>query len=316
MRLDISIIIPFHNEEESIEILYKEIIEVMERLTVKYELVLVNDGSQDTTLEKLYKIAFDDPKVVVVDLLRNYGQTAAMMAGFDNAKGEIIVALDGDGQNNPESIPDLLDKLSEGFDVVSGWRIDRKDHEITRKLPSKLANKLISMVSGVELNDYGCSLKAYRRSIISDVRLYGEMHRFIPIYAKWQGAKITQIPVKHRARVSGETKYGLSRIFKVMLDLLLVVFIERYITKPIYVFGGMGLLLLMASAMTAAWAISLKIFDNTPFVSTPLPVLIGTFFTTGVLCILMGLLAEVVIRTYFEAQDKRIYQVRVPVNKK
>lgn len=316
MRLDISIIIPFHNEEESIEILYKEIIEVMEKLTVKYELVLVNDGSQDTTLEKLYKIAFDDPKVVVVDLLRNYGQTAAMMAGFDNAKGEIIVALDGDGQNNPESIPDLLDKLSEGFDVVSGWRIDRKDHEITRKLPSKLANKLISMVSGVELNDYGCSLKAYRRSIISDVRLYGEMHRFIPIYAKWQGAKITQIPVKHRARVSGETKYGLSRIFKVMLDLLLVVFIERYITKPIYVFGGMGLLLLMASAMTAAWAISLKIFDNTPFVSTPLPVLIGTFFTTGVLCILMGLLAEVVIRTYFEAQDKRIYQVRVPVNKK
>ena len=316
MRLDISIIIPFHNEEESIEILYKEIIEVMEKLTVKYELVLVNDGSQDTTLEKLYKIAFDDPKVVVVDLLRNYGQTAAMMAGFDNAKGEIIVALDGDGQNNPESIPDLLDKLSEGFDVVSGWRIDRKDHEITRKLPSKLANKLISMVSGVELNDYGCSLKAYRRSIISDVRLYGEMHRFIPIYAKWQGANITQIPVKHRARVSGETKYGLSRIFKVMLDLLLVVFIERYITKPIYVFGGMGLLLLMASAMTAAWAISLKIFDNTPFVSTPLPVLIGTFFTTGVLCILMGLLAEVVIRTYFEAQDKRIYQVRVPVNKK
>lgn len=307
----LSIIIPFYNEQENAASLCSEINVVLANISESYELILVNDGSKDGTLDVLHKLSSDDPNIIIVDLLRNYGQTAAMMAGFDYARGEIIIAMDGDGQNDPASIPELLKKLEEGYDVVSGWRKDRKDKAITRKLPSKIANKLISKVSGVKLNDYGCSLKAYRRSVISDVRLYGEMHRFIPIYSAWQGAKITEIPVKHRARLHGETKYGLNRIFKVMLDLLLVSFMGRYITKPIYVFGGMGLVLLLASSLSAVWAVGLKLFDDTSFISTPLPVLAGTFFTTGVLCILMGLLAEIVIRTYFEAQNKPIYQVKL-----
>lgn len=306
----LSIVVPFFNEEDNVEPLYDEIVDVLQKIGRTYEIVFINDGSQDNTLKMLQGLAEKDAAVIVIDLLRNYGQTAAMMAGFDHASGEIIIAMDGDGQNDPASIPILLGKIDDGYDVVSGWRKNRQDKALTRKLPSMIANRLISRVTGVRLKDYGCSLKAYRKAAISDIRLYGEMHRFIPIYASWQGTKITEVAVNHRARVHGQTKYGLNRIFKVLLDLMLVNFMGRYMTKPIYVFGGVGLSLLFVSLFTACWAIGLKLFANTSFILTPLPVLTGTFFTTGVLCILMGLMAEIVVRTYFESQNKSIYKVK------
>jgi len=310
----LSVVVPFFNEEACVDDLYAELVTVLKGLGTNHEMVFVNDGSQDKTEERLRAIAAKDPHVKVVNLLRNYGQTAAMVAGFDHASGAVIVTLDGDGQNDPINIPLLLEELDKGADVVSGWRVDRQDAALTRKLPSTIANWLISKVSGVKLHDYGCSLKAYRRSIIQDVRLYGEMHRFIPIYTAWQGGRIVEVPVTHRARNSGASKYGLNRIFKVLLDLLLVSFLERYMTKPIYVFGGLGFASLFISACTAAWAIWLKVIDGVHFIKTPLPMLTGTFFTTGVLCVLMGLLAEILVRTYFEAQDKRVYQVRTTKN--
>ena len=306
----LSVVAPFYNEEDNIIPLYEEIKSALEGTGLSYEILFINDGSRDKTLERLREIVAADSTVVAIDLLRNYGQTAAMMAGFDHARGDIIVAMDGDGQNDPAEIPKLLAELNNGFDVVSGWRKDRKDKTLTRKIPSKIANWLISKISGVHLHDYGCSLKAYRREVISGVQLYGEMHRFIPIYTVWQGGRLTEVPVNHRARLHGETKYGLNRIFKVLLDLLLVSFMERYLNKPIYVFGGTGFVLLFASLLTTLWSLWLKIFEGVSFISTPLPLLTGTFFTTGVICILMGLMAELVMRTYYEAQGKNIYQVR------
>lgn len=308
--IHLSIVVPFFNEADNVLPLYTELKTVLSSCEQSYEIIFVNDGSTDATLEKLDEITDTDDAVVVVDLLRNYGQTAAMVAGFDASRGQTIVAMDGDGQNDPAEIPKLLETLDKGFDVVSGWRSDRKDRTFTRKIPSAIANWLISKVSGVHLHDYGCSLKAYRRDVIEDVRLYGEMHRFIPIYTVWQGGKITEVPVNHRPRQHGQSKYGLNRVFKVLLDLLLVSFLERYMTKPIYVFGGAGILSLFLSFLSAGWAVWLKLFANTSFIQTPLPVLAGTFFTTGVICVLMGLLSELIMRTYFEAQGKSIYQVR------
>jgi glycosyltransferase involved in cell wall biosynthesis len=310
--LELTVIAPFYNEEDNVRPLYEQIKTVLNELGRTYEIVFINDGSVDSTGEKLAEIAYADPTVQYLDLLRNYGQTAAMMAGFDQAQGEIVVSMDGDGQNDPAEIPKLLAELEKGFDVVSGWRKNRKDKAISRRLPSKIANALISRVTGVKLHDYGCSLKAYRREILNDVRLYGEMHRFIPIYAVWQGGRIAEIEVNHRARKSGESSYGISRTFKVLLDLLLVTFLERYMNKPIYVFGGAGMVLLFLSLITALWAIGRKVFLDSSFVSSPLPVLTGTFFSTGVVCVLMGLMAELIMRTYYETQDKSIYQVRKP----
>lgn len=309
-RPDISVIVPFYNEEDNITPLYEEIATAMEDIGRPWEIVLVNDGSKDQTLERAIAIAEKDDRVQVIDLLRNYGQTAGLMAGLDHARGEIVVSMDGDGQNDPAEIPKLLHKLEEGYSAVSGWRKDRKDKALSRRLPSMIANKIISRVSGVHLHDYGCALKAYRRDVVERVRLYGEMHRFIPIYTFWQGAKIAEVEVNHRARVHGTSKYGLNRIFKVLLDLLLVMFMERYMTKPIYVFGGFGFVALLLSVLCGVWALGLKLFYGVSFILTPLPVLIGTFFTTGALCLLMGLLAELLMRTYFESQDKKIYGVR------
>lgn len=309
-EIDLSVVVPFYNEEDNIRPLYEEIRDTLIATGRTYEMIFVNDGSKDKTLERGLQIAKEDPDVHMIDLLRNYGQTAGLMAGLDHTRGKIIISMDGDGQNDPSEIPKLLEKLDEGYSVVSGWRADRQDKEMTRKLPSRIANWLISKVSGVHLHDYGCALKAYKREVVEQVRLYGEMHRFIPIYTVWQGGKITEVPVNHRARIHGESKYGLNRIFKVLLDLFLVMFMERYMTKPIYVFGGVGFVSLAMSGLCAIWAVWLKLFDDTSFIMTPLPTLVGTFFTTGILCILMGLLAELLMRTYFEAQDKKIYQVR------
>lgn len=305
----LTVTVPIYNEAQNIAPLYEKVRTAMEALNRPWELVLVDDGSRDGSSTLLDEVAAADARVAVVHFPRNYGQTAAMMAGMDHARGEIIVPMDGDLQNDPADIGRLLAKLDEGFDVVSGWRKDRQDHAIKRNLPSRLANALISRVSGVHLHDYGCSLKAYRREVLDGVKLYGEMHRFVPIYAAWNGARVTEIPVMHHPRLHGESKYGLERVVKVVLDLLVVKFLFRYSGKPIYVFGGFGLLCFMLGGLAGLWAIMLKVFERTSLIQTPLPLLCIFLVTVGVLSILMGLLAEMLNRTYHESQAKPVYKV-------
>jgi glycosyltransferase involved in cell wall biosynthesis len=312
--LDLSIVLPIFEEEESLPQLFQRLFAVLEPLGKSYEIVAVNDGSADRSSDVLGEIARANPQVRVVDFRRNYGQTAALMAGFDFARGEIIVTLDADLQNDPSDIPNLLAKLNEGYDVVSGWRANRQDAAIKRNFVSRVANGVISKVSGVKLHDYGCTLKAYRRDILADVKLYGEMHRFIPIYASWMGAKVVEIPVGHAARQFGRSKYGLNRIFKVLLDLAVLKFLESYLVKPIYVFGGFGMAALATSFLVLAWALGLKFFGNTSLIQTPLPLLAAMLFLIGCISVLMGLLAEIMIRTYFESQGSRPYLVRKLTN--
>lgn len=306
----LSIIVPVYNEEESLPELYAQVVPVMESIGRPWELILINDGSRDRSATVLDDLAQRDTRVKVLHFRRNAGQTAAMMAGIDFASGEVIIPMDADLQNDPTDIPRLLAKLDEGYDIVSGWRKDRKDDSLKRNLPSRMANWLISRVSGVKLHDYGCSLKAYHREVIKGVKLYGEMHRFIPIYASWHGARVTEIPVTHHARRFGESKYGLERIAKVFLDLLVVKFLDRYAQKPIYVFGGFGLISLSISLFAGFWALALKVFGGTSFVSTPLPLLCVFTGMLGVTCILLGLLAELVTRTWFESQGRSTYLIR------
>ncbi|HEY0407218.1 MAG TPA: glycosyltransferase family 2 protein, partial [Pyrinomonadaceae bacterium] len=267
-------------------------------------------GSSDDSLAILRELAQLDGRVRVVALRRNYGQTAAMAAGIDAARGRVLIPMDADMQNDPADIARLLAKLDEGYDVVSGWRKDRQDKLVTRKIPSMLANRLISWIGGVPLHDYGCSLKAYRRESLEDVRLYGEMHRFIPIYASWAGARVTEIPVEHHARTMGKSKYGLSRTIKVVFDLMTVKFMASYQTKPLYVFGTCGVVAFVISLLAGLYALFLKIFHKADFVQTPLPILAIVMFAVGVQFLLMGLLAEMQVRTYHESQAKPIYAVR------
>lgn len=312
----LSIAIPIYNEADSLGALYDRVRGAMEKQPRPWELILVNDGSSDGSDKLLDDIAAKDPRVKVVHFRRNFGQTAAMMAGFDFATGEIIIPMDGDLQNDPADIPLLLAKLDEGFDVVSGWRKDRQDNALKRNAPSIMANRLISWVSGVRLHDFGCSLKAYRREVIEGVRLYGEMHRFLPIYAKWHGAKITEVVVQHYARAHGQSKYGLERVLKVLADLITVKFLDRFQQKPMYLFGGAGLVLFVISFLAGATAVFFK-WLWTPaksFISTPLPVIALVAGAAGVICILMGLLAEMVVRTFYESQGKRVYMVRATRN--
>ena len=306
----LSITVPVYNEEESLPELYRSVLQAMTAIGKPWELILVNDGSRDKSAQVLDQLAAADERVKVVHFRRNSGQTAAMMAGIDYAKGDVIIPMDADLQNDPVDIARLLDKLDEGYDIVSGWRKDRQDDSLRRNLPSRLANALISKVSGVHLHDYGCSLKAYRADVIKSVRLYGEMHRFIPIYASWNGARITEIPVTHHARQFGVPKYGLERIAKVFLDLLVVKFLDRYAQKPMYVFGGFGLMNLGVSAVAALWAVWLKFFGQTSFIQTPLPMIAVVTATLGIMCILMGMLAELATRTWFESQGRHTYLVR------
>jgi len=306
----ISVVIPIYNERENLPLLYEKLSSELPTLGRPFQVVLVDDGSTDGSDRVLAEIADRDDRFGVVFLRRNFGQTAAMMAGIDAAEGEIIVPMDGDLQNDPADIRRLINKLNEGYDVVSGWRKDRQDAALRRNLPSRLANRLISWISGVRLHDYGCSLKAYRRDVIKDVKLYGEMHRFIPIYASWQGAKVTEIPVTHHARIHGSSKYGLERVVKVVLDLLVVKFLSRYATKPIYIFGGFGIATFALSGVAFLYAIYLKLFEGVSFILTPLPLLGFMALITGVMSILMGLLAEMIIRTYYESQGKAVYLVK------
>jgi glycosyltransferase involved in cell wall biosynthesis len=306
----ISIIIPVYNEEATLARLYERVSEALAALGRPWELVLVNDGSVDGSAAVLDQLAANDKRVKVVHFCRNFGQTAAMMAGIDFASGEIIIPMDGDLQNDPADIPLLLDTLDEGYDVVSGWRKEREDARLTRTWPSSVANWLISRVLGVHLRDYGCSLKAYRRDVIKNVKLYGEMHRFIPVYASWQGARVTEVPVTHHPRRFGQSKYGLERTLKVVLDLIVMMFFAKYQQKPMYVFGTFGLVALAISAGSAGWALYLKLVRDVSLVLTPLVQIFVMTAIMGVMCVLMGLLAEVLTRTYHESQDKAVYLIR------
>ncbi len=305
----ISITIPIYNEHGAIEALFAKIKEVMDRLGQPYEVIFVNDGSTDGSASMLDGLAARNPEAKVVHFRRNFGQTAAMMAGFDHASGDVIIPMDGDYQNDPEDIPKMLAKLGEGYDVCSGWRRDRQDNALQRNLPSMMANKLISAISGVKLHDFGCSLKAYRAEVVKDVRLYGEMHRFLPIYAKWHGARITEIPVNHFARTTGSSKYGLERVLKVILDLVTVRFLDKYMMKPMYLFGFWGCISLLASALFVILTLVMRV-KGYYFSQTPLPMMAVSSFMTGIICVLMGLLAEMITRTFHESQNKSIYLVK------
>ncbi|HEY6807052.1 MAG TPA: glycosyltransferase family 2 protein [Pyrinomonadaceae bacterium] len=307
---DISVFLPVYNEEPNLRPLHAKLDKALQVLGRSAEIVYVDDGSNDGSLRILREIAEADPRVRVVALRRNYGQTAAMAAGIDAARGQVLIPMDADLQNDPADITRLLDKLDEGYDVVSGWRKNRKDKMITRKIPSMIANRVISWIGGVPLHDYGCSLKAYRRESLQDVKLYGEMHRFIPIYASWVGARVTEIPVEHHPRTMGKSKYGLSRTLKVVFDLMTIKFMASYQTKPIYVFGSFGMLAFAISLLAGFYAVFLKLFHKADFVQTPLPVLTIVMFAVGVQFLLMGLLAEMLVRTYHESQSKPIYAVR------
>jgi glycosyltransferase involved in cell wall biosynthesis len=310
----ISITIPVYNEEETLPKLCERLLDSLPKLQQPWEVILVNDGSTDRTAGLLDEMAASHPQFKVVHFRRNFGQTAAMQAGFDFACGEIIVPMDADLQNDPDDIPLLLSSLEQDLDVCSGWRRSRKDAALRRNLPSRIANWLISLISGVRLHDYGCTLKAYRRDVIAGVKLYGEMHRFVPIYASWMGARVGEIPVRHYPREFGKSKYGLERVFKVLMDLLVVKFLSRYTQKPMYVFGGAGLASFGLATVAGTYAIYLKVFADTSLIQTPLPLLVVFATLIGLLCFLMGLLAEMLTRIYHESQGKSTYLVRATRN--
>ncbi len=310
----ISIIVPLYNEEGNIDELFAELESTRKQLGLPVEILLVNDGSQDSTGALLADLARGNSHVRIINFRRNYGQTAALMAGFECARGNIWIPMDGDLQNDPRDIIRLLEKIDEGYDVVSGWRKRRNDHGIRRLLPSRAASKLISVIGGVRLHDYGCTLKAYRREALEGVKLYGEMHRFIPIYASLQGARVTEIVVNHRPRRHGESKYGLERVTKVLLDLLVVKFLANYEKNPIYLFGGFGLVSMLVAVVAGAYAVYLKLVEGTSFLLTPLPFLTVMALITGCMSILMGFLAEVAVRTHYESQGKTVYSIKSRIN--
>jgi glycosyltransferase involved in cell wall biosynthesis len=312
--MKISIIIPVHNEEENIKVLSNDLISTLESVGVWFEILLINDGSDDGSAKILNEIASNDNRFKIIHLLRNYGQTCAMAAGFDNASGNVIIAMDGDNQNDPSDIPRLIDKINEGYDVVSGWRKNRKDAKISRVFPSVVANFLISKIGGIKLHDYGCSLKAYKENVIKDVKLYGEMHRFIPVFSSWQGAKVAEIIVNHRPRSGGSSHYGISRVAKVLLDLALIKFLDKYMQHPIHFFGGFGLLSFLSSAVTFSMMMYYKFFGGKTFIETPLPTLTVLFVLMGIIAILMRILAEIIMRTYYESQQKKPYRIKEILN--
>ncbi len=306
----LSFVLPVYNEADNIEPLYQALAAVMDKLALPCEAILVNDGSTDNTAERLDALAARDSRFVIIHLRRNFGQTAAMSAGFDQATGDVIVAMDADLQNDPADVPKLLAKMQEGYDVVSGWRRDRKDKWLTRILPSKIANWLISRLTGVYLHDYGCSLKAYRREILQDVRLYGEMHRYIPALAYWAGARVAEVVVSHHPRRFGKSKYGLSRILRVLLDLFTVKFLLAYSTKPIQVFGRWGFISGAIGFFLALYLSLEKLLYHVNIGNRPLLLLAVLLIILGVQFVSLGLLAELQARTYYEAQGKRIYAIR------
>lgn len=314
-RPQVSIIIPVYNEEENVEALQNHLNKTLDQLKIDYEIIYVDDGSKDRSFALLENLATQDTRIKVIKFRKNHGQTAAMSAAIDVSNGEIIVPLDADLQNDPQDIPNLLRKIAEGYDVVSGWRKKRKDTFITRKLPSVLANHLISRVTGVYLHDYGCSLKAYRSEIIKNVRLYGEMHRFIPAFCALEGAKITEIPVDHHPRMAGKSKYGLSRTLKVFLDLMVVKFLGDYAKRPIHFFGTVGILLCLASMLSGVISLYKEFTEPQVYLHNNLFIFLSVFiFVAGIQFIIVGLLAELLIRIYHESQSKKTYTIAKTVN--
>lgn len=309
MRL-LSIIVPLYNEEGNVRNLFEELTSVIDGASLRAEFVFVDDGSSDNTVENLVQVANGDERVKIIKFRRNFGQTAAMAAGFDFAEGDVVITLDGDLQNDPREIPRMLEKLDEGFDLVAGWRRNRKDAAISRKLPSLIANRIISRTTKVQLHDYGCTLKAIRADVAKNLHLYGEMHRFIPALAALQGVSIAELPVNHRPRVSGTSKYGISRTFRVMLDLLTVNFFLGYGTRPLHLFGMLGLASGGFGAALMSWLLVDRIFFDVALGGRPLLPLAVMFVLIGMQFICFGLLAEILVRTYHESQDKKTYSVR------
>ena len=309
--MKLSLVIPVFNEEENLPPLWQEIQAAVTPLNLPWDVTFVDDGSKDHSAEVLRRLAAQNPEhVQVVFLNRNYGQTAAITAGIDHSDGDVIILMDADLQNDPADIPLLLAELNKGYDVVSGWRKDRQDNKLTRTLPSKIANGLISSVTGVHLHDYGCTLKAYRREIFNQIRLYGEMHRFIPVYAAEAGAKISEVVVHHHPRIHGKANYGLERTFKVVLDLMTVKFLLSYSKKPIYLFGGVGLGLMITSFLVLLWLAIRRVAVGISVLGSPWFQISVMSFILGFISILLGLIAELLMRTYYESQNKRTYDVR------
>ena len=306
----VSVVVPVFNEDANLRELHDELVGVLGALPSRFEVVYVDDGSTDESFARLERLASEDDRVRVCQFRRNYGQTAAIAAGIDMAAGDLVILMDADLQNDPNDIPAMLAKLSEGYDVVSGWRRERKDPWLTRRLPSQLANGLISRITGVRLHDYGCTLKVYRRDIVKGFRLYGEMHRFLPAYASQMGARIAEVAVNHRPRLRGSSKYGLERTLKVILDLVVVKFLGSYSNRPIHLFGGVGASLVLSSFMLLAFLVWRKLGPGDSLIESPLLLMVVMLFILGFQTIFMGLLAEILNRTYHESQDKPTYTVR------
>ena len=304
---ELSVVIPVYNEADSLGSLHAEIGQAL--TDFDYEVLYIDDGSTDNSFSVLTDIQQTAQNVRVIRFRRNFGQTAAMSAGFKYARGKIIIPMDADGQNDPADIPKLVAKLNEGYDIVSGWRKERKDNAVTRTLPSRIANWMIGKITGIKLHDYGCSLKAYRAESLKPIRLYGEMHRFIPALARWGGEKVAEMVVNHRPRTTGQTKYGLSRTFKVVLDLITIKFLASFSTKPIHIFGGLGVLCFLGSFLSGATVIGMKLITNYSMNRNPLLIFSMMLMTASIQFVLMGLLAEIMVRTYHESQDRPTYVI-------
>lgn len=313
--MKISIVIPVYNESKSLPELFGGIKTVLEKEKTNYEIIAVNDGSKDNSWEVLRELSNGDKRIRAINFKFNNGQTAAMSAGISASSGDVVIPIDSDLENDPADIPRLLDKMKEGYTVVSGWRKDRWGNAaLKRKIPSVAANWLISKMTGVKLHDYGCTLKAYDRDIISEVQLYGEMHRFIPAFAKWKGGRVAEIPVNYRPRKYGESNYGISRIFRVLLDLILLKFLMKYMNRPMHFFGGIGFISLGIGLLSGLIAVILKLTGLRSFVATPLPVFSALFIIVGVQLAAMGIIAEMIMRTYYESQNKTPYSIKERIN--
>lgn len=310
VAVELSVVVPVYNEYDSLPALVEAIAEVLNHLGQPYEIIGVDDGSTDGSSDRLRELSHHYPQLRAVILRRNYGQTAAMAAGFDHARGQVVITMDGDLQNDPADIPRLLERLNEGYDLVSGWRKERQDNTLTRLIPSKIANWLIGNVTGVALHDYGCSLKAYRAEVIHDLNLYGELHRFLPALAFIEGARITEMPVNHHPRRFGSSKYGLGRTLRVVMDMLTVYFMKKFLTRPMHVFGSLGLFSMAAGIALGIYLTLLKILADQDIGDRPLLVLAVVLLLAGIQLFSFGLLAELLMRTYHESQQRPIYRVR------
>jgi len=308
--IDLSIIIPIYNERESIGKLYDNLNGALSKMNLKYEVLLIDDGSIDGTFDELLKVHRKNKLFKIIRFRKNFGQTSAISAGFSYAEGEVVVTLDADLQNDPRDIPVLLEKLNEGYDIVSGWRKNRKDKAVTRRFPSIVANKIISKLTRVNLHDYGCTLKAYRKEVVKNIDLYGEMHRYIPAIASWMGVKVAEVPVRHYSRKYGKSKYGVSRTIKVILDIITVKFLLSYSQSPIQMFGLLGLFSGIVGFIVTAYLIIMRIFFNQSLADRPLFILSIFMIFIGVQLITIGLLAEVLIRVYHKVQDRSTYVIK------